>query len=88
MRILDVGCGLGRQMRSLAAATSGDGHVDAIDISQSAISAVRESGVPPNAHLHLCDVFSLPFETESFDVVLEDRVLSRMVAGEFGLVDW
>ena len=78
MRVLDVGCGRGRQMRSLAAATGSEGQVDAIDISESAIDSVRSAGVPSNAQLHVADVFSLPFQSSTFDIVLEDRVLQHL----------
>ena len=75
---LDVGCGLGMQSRMLAAAVGEAGTVTSIDISHDAINAARAGGVPDNVRFDVADVFSLPHDDDTFDCVLEDRVLQHL----------
>ena len=77
-RVLDVGCGLGRSTVALAEAVGGGGTVDAIDISEDAVAAARAAGVPEHANLQVGDIFALPFADDTFDCVLEDRVLQHL----------
>lgn len=72
--ILDVGCGTGAVTLDIAQSTSGQ--VTGIDIDSEKLAEARRvlSNIP-NIKLIEADVLNLPFEDESFDLVLFNVVL-------------
>jgi ubiquinone/menaquinone biosynthesis C-methylase UbiE len=64
-RVLDVGCGTGL---TLVLAAERGAHVAGIDITEGLLDVARER--LPAADLRVADMESLPFDDESFDVVL------------------
>lgn len=67
--LLDMGCGGGL----LAPRLSGYRHVG-VDLSEAALAVAAEHGVEP----HQGDVSSLPFEDDSFDVVVAGEILEHV----------
>jgi ubiquinone/menaquinone biosynthesis C-methylase UbiE len=80
MKILDVGCGIGRHDISLAA--KGYKNVTAIDLSPGLINAAREIAKKRDVQVNfmVCDARELPFENE-FDISL------CLWEGAFGLLE-
>lgn len=67
LRILDLGCGIGRVGRELATAV--DGWLTGIDFAEGAVTAASdEQG--SNAEFVHGDILDLPFDDASFDIVL------------------
>jgi len=79
-KVLEPGCGTGSQTITLAAA-SPHAHFTCTDISPASIAEAerktRESGIR-NASFQVADIFSLPFEDESFDHVFVCFVLEHL----------
>ena len=69
--VLDVGCGTGRGVARLQTAVGADGHVVGIDVAERMCHLTRgrvDNGSPSTV---VCgDALALPFDTDSFDVVL------------------
>jgi SAM-dependent methyltransferase len=80
-RVLDVGCGLGDGISTLVDA--GAERVAGVDIAE-AIVEVARSRVPPSVELRAAQLHELPFEDQTFDLVLCLEALEH-VAGA-GLV--
>jgi SAM-dependent methyltransferase len=75
-RVLDVGCGLGDDVRRLAAFAP-DSCVVGLDASAATIGAARARSLDCGARVqfHVGSIYSLPFPNQSFDAVRADRVL-------------
>lgn len=71
MRVLDAGCGSGRNLRWLAA---NGARVFAVDRDAAAVERVRELGLDEQ-HARVAEVDALPFEDDAFDAVLAVAVL-------------
>lgn len=80
MRVLDCGCGSGSITLGLAEAVS-QGEVVGIDIGEAPIKYAREvakeKGVS-NAIFEVASVYEIPFEDESFEAVLSNKVLEHL----------
>jgi len=73
MRILDAGCGLGRDVRMYALATVGA--VFGVDISDSVFMAQEKLGNLGNVHIIKADMTRLPFPDNYFDFIACDQAL-------------
>jgi ubiquinone/menaquinone biosynthesis C-methylase UbiE len=75
-RILEIGCGAG--LLSIALARSGH-TVDAMDATAAMLSMTRKNAldrsVQNQIRLHLADVHALPFEAQTFDLVIAVGVI-------------
>ena len=82
-RVLDVGCGSGRWARYLAGFAS---CVDAVDPSEAALVAARNTASLKNVRVVQAGVSSLPYEDNSFDLVASVGVLHHVpdTAGAIG----
>lgn len=85
LRVLDVGCGTGKQLERFAAAGSA---VAGVDTSRAMLNRARKA-LGDGADLRLVDAQSLPFPDASFDIVTATLVLHELtpdaratVAGE------
>lgn len=76
-KILDYGCGYGRTLRELSAA--GYENIYGADFSRAMLARARDEA--PGARLLRNDGRSLPFESESFDLVLLFAVLTCIPDG-------
>ncbi len=81
-RVLDAGCGTAYGTAILAAA--GASEVVGVDRDRDVLDAVRE-GMPEAVRLEAADVLDLPFEADSFDLVVCFEVLEHLDEPEAGL---
>lgn len=72
-RILDAGCGLGRDVKLYAESTSGT--VFGADISDGVVLAQEKLGRLLNVHIVKADMTRLPFPADYFDFVVCDQAL-------------
>jgi ubiquinone/menaquinone biosynthesis C-methylase UbiE len=86
-RVLEVGCGTGVLVRTVAA-RPGIAEVVGVDPGGSLIRRAEELGAGmANVSFREADGRELPFEPESFDVVLFDSTLCHMPGAERGLAE-
>jgi SAM-dependent methyltransferase len=83
-RVLDVGCGPGGLTRALADVV-GTERVAAIDPSTSFVAACRER--VPGADVHQATAEALPFDGDTFDVVLSQLVVNFMRDADAGVAE-
>lgn len=70
-RILDVGCGAGHYLRSLRREIQVPFSYTGVDATARYIALARQAWTgDPNACFHVADVFSLPFQSGEYDIVL------------------
>jgi len=79
-RVLDVGCGNG--ITACLIAKKFGAHVEGIDISTVMIAKAKErahrQGLEAKINFRVGDVFDLPFDDQTFDVVLVESVLTPL----------
>lgn len=76
MRLLDLGCGPGSITMGLADRV---GAVVGIDAAREAIDRARSlAGARPDVRFDLGDVYTLPYDDDSFDVVFAHQVLQHL----------
>lgn len=86
-RVLEVGCGTGVLTRTLARLPA-VGTVVGVDVAPSLLSKARDLAADlPNVNFWEADGRSLPFEDETFDVVVFDSTLSHVPGPERALVE-
>jgi ubiquinone/menaquinone biosynthesis C-methylase UbiE len=73
-----VGCGLGDDVRALAARVGPTGTVVGVDVSASLIDSARESGMPAGVEFRTADAHDLPFPDDSFDGARVERALQHV----------
>tara|TARA_R110002072_G_scaffold51608_1_gene138378 strand:- start:10112 stop:10780 length:669 start_codon:yes stop_codon:yes gene_type:complete len=78
-KILDVGCGKGFLLHDFTEAVPGV-EVTGIDISEYAIEHAKEEVKP---HLSVCNANKLPFEDNSFDLVISITTLHNLECYDF-----
>jgi len=83
-RVLDVGCGPGGLTRAVAGVVGAE-NVAAIDPSTSFVAACRER--VPGADVHQATAEELPFDSDSFDVVLSQLVVNFMRDADAGVAE-
>jgi len=85
---LDAGCGIGNHTLWLAEAVSPEGHVTGIDISKEGLSQAKEklqsSDLKKQVSFKIGDIFTLPFENDTFDWVWSADVLYLWLMGGKG----
>jgi SAM-dependent methyltransferase len=74
IKILEAGCGLGRWAIELAKKQY---DVTGIEIEQEAVDAINKNVSLPNLTIIQGDIFSMPFTSDSFDVVVSLGVLEH-----------
>ena len=77
-RLLDVGCGVGDDVRSLARRVAPTGSVVGVDMSGSMIEAAREAAGVSCTEFHVADAHALPFPDGSFDAARVERTLQHV----------
>ncbi|ELZ06979.1 class I SAM-dependent methyltransferase [Natrialba aegyptia] len=70
-RVLDVGCGTGRGIVTLEHAVESEGHVVGIDVAEQMCRLAQDRLETEDPSAVVCgDAVALPFDSDSFDVVL------------------
>ena len=82
MRVLDVGCGTGDDVRAIAGIVGPNGRAAGVDRSRTMIEEARARGVPANAEFALAEAGALPFEEASFDAARAERVFQHLAQPE------
>jgi ubiquinone/menaquinone biosynthesis C-methylase UbiE len=78
MRVLDLGCGTGDDVRDIARLVGPGGRVDGVDANGEMIAEARSRGVPENAAFAVAGAASLPFANGAFDAVRAERVFQHI----------
>lgn len=78
MCVLDLGCGTGDDVRSIAAIVGPAGQVTGVDSSGAMIAEAIRRGVPSNASFVQASAYALPFPEGSFDVCRAERVFQHL----------
>ena len=78
MAVLDVGCGVGRDLLGISRRVGADGFVAGIDLSPEMIRAARAS-LSPGADLRVALAEAPPFEDDSFDAVVMNCCLGLVL---------
>ncbi len=81
-RVLDAGCGTGYGTELLAEA--GAKTVTGVDLAEDVLDAVRPR-MPDNVSLEAADLHDLPFEDDSFDLIVCFEVLEHLERPEDGI---
>jgi len=79
LSVLDLGCGPGADLRSMADAVTTAGRVVGVDIEQKMVDAAN-ARFHDHSHveIHLADGHALPFEDNTFDRARMDRALQHV----------
>jgi SAM-dependent methyltransferase len=78
MHVLDVGCGTGDDVRTIAEIVGAHGRASGIDPSRAMIDEARARGVPPNVTFDVASAATLPFADATFDAVRAERVFQHL----------
>jgi SAM-dependent methyltransferase len=84
---LDVGCGTGRALPALAAATGPTGRVIGLDLTPAMLVAARDAGRDDYATLLLADARRLPVAAATADVVFAAGLVQHLPDPAAGLAD-
>ncbi len=77
--VLDVGCGTGEELRSLAQTVGPQGRVVGIDVSERLVAEARaRTKQTPSIDVLLGDVHALPFAEDEFSASRAERVLMHI----------
>ena len=79
-RVLEAGCGLGRDAETIADRVGPDGHVTGTDLSHELIgkALARTEAKRDRLNFKVADIYDLPFHANSFDAARVDRVLQHL----------
>ena len=78
-RVLDVGCGVGDDVRAIAELVGESGRVVGVDLSEQLIAeARRRTRMPSNIDFTTGDTHDLRFDDETFDASRVDRTLQHL----------
>jgi ubiquinone/menaquinone biosynthesis C-methylase UbiE len=80
LRILDVGCGQGRNLRSYLDQGAEAGNLHGVDINESWLSTARQ--ISPNVNFRVADGINLDFADATFDLVTQYVVFSSIALPE------
>lgn len=78
MSVLDIGCGTGDDVRTIAEIVGPRGRVTGVDASAAMIAEAQARGVPPNVAFVQAPAGALPFEPASFDACRAERVFQHL----------
>ena len=79
-RVLEAGCGLGRDAEAMADQVGPDGHVTGTDLSHELIAEAlaRTAAKRDRLSFQVADIYDLPFHASSFEAGRVDRVLQHL----------
>ena len=79
MRVLDIGCGVGDDVRAIAELVGSTGTVVGLEASLSLLDEACRRGTPDNVEFIAGTGEDLPFDDATFDAVRAERVLQHVV---------
>lgn len=89
-RILEIGCGTGHGLLSLARKVSNSGRIFGLDLSEGMLSQakriIQKSNVSNNIHLQIGDGCHLPYATHSFSAIFLSFTLELFDTPEIPMV--
>ncbi|MFZ3130596.1 MAG: methyltransferase domain-containing protein [Desulfosporosinus sp.] len=74
MKVLDLGCGLGIDVRRMAGMVGQNGKVIGLDNDEKMIAEAQQDNQSANAEFIQSDVCSIPFDDNTFDAVRAERL--------------
>ena len=77
MKLVDVGCGAGHYLRSLRKRLDNDIDYTGIDATEHYV-ALAKKAFPQNEKFQLGDIFDLPCENDSFDIVICNNLILHL----------
>jgi len=77
MKIADIGCGAGHYLRSLRNRLDRDVIYTGVDATEQYLDLARKA-FPVNAEFKLGDIFDLPLEDKSHDIVINNNVMLHL----------
>lgn len=78
-RVLDVGCGVGGDVRAIAELVGKTGRVVGLDFAEAFLAEARRQSVDyPTVEYRLGDAHALPFADGAFDAVRSERVFQHL----------
>lgn len=77
MKLVDVGCGAGHYLRSLRERLDQDIDYTGIDATKHYIDLAKKA-FPTQANFHLGDIYDIPLEDNSFDIVMSNNVILHL----------
>jgi SAM-dependent methyltransferase len=87
-RVLDVGCGVGGDVRAIAELVGKTGRVVGLDFSEGFVAeARRQSGDHPMVEYRQGDAHALPFADDSFDAARSERVFQHLAEPAVALAE-
>lgn len=78
--ILDLGCGTGSDLRRLMELGAAPEHLYGVDLLPERLERAR--ALSPHLHFQLADAQALPFEDDTFDLVMQSTAFSSIVDAE------
>ena len=78
-KILDVGCGTGDDVKTMAKDVGNEGKVVGIDVNEEAIKTAKEKFQDKNLLFINQNVEQIPFDDNYFDAVRSDRVFMHLI---------
>ncbi|MCP3904995.1 MAG: methyltransferase domain-containing protein [Planctomycetes bacterium] len=89
MALLDAGCGYGYSLRTFGPRCLPGGRLVGLDrepsLLETAARLAKREGIGSAAEFHAGDIFSLPFDTDTFDAVLMQVVMCHLAEPERAL---
>jgi len=76
MKLVDVGCGVGHYLRSLKERLDQDIDYIGVDATENFIKLAKKAF--PQIDFKIGDIFDLPFEDNSFDIVMNNNVIVHL----------
>ncbi len=86
-RLLDVGCGSGAAARYAAQIVGKQGSVSAIDFNAGMIAYAKSKDANAEIDWHQGDVTDMPYEDNTFDVIVGNQLLQFLPEKEDGLAE-
>lgn len=82
MQVLDVGCGVGDDVRAISALVGPTGECVGVDASAALVNEARARGIPKNASFDCASAYSLPYGDARFDAARAERLFQHLARSD------